>query len=112
MRRCATCPTLIPNKGKQKYCPACAAERKRERDRLSASQRRKVISQHFAALGFKRKRRLCLSCNKSFMSEGPWNRICRRCNEAHAGQTQSPSSRGRWNGNPLLGHPSEEGGAT
>jgi hypothetical protein len=25
--------------------------------------------------------RICLSCDHSFLSEGPWNRICPRCGE-------------------------------
>jgi hypothetical protein len=25
--------------------------------------------------------RICLSCNRAFLSEGPWNRICPRCSE-------------------------------
>jgi len=25
--------------------------------------------------------RVCLSCDRPFLSEGPWNRICPRCSE-------------------------------
>ena len=28
--------------------------------------------------------RSCLSCNKMFLSEGPWNRICVNCTERNA----------------------------
>ena len=28
-------------------------------------------------------KRICLSCDRPFLSEGPWNRICPRCNKAN-----------------------------
>jgi hypothetical protein len=28
--------------------------------------------------------RVCLACNRPFLSEGPWNRICPRCAERNS----------------------------
>ena len=94
MRRCLTCPNLIPDKGKQKYCPACARARNRARSATKCAERKSapVLRKH------KRKRRICLACNKSFWSEGNWNRICHRCTRKNTGEPQPRSSGYRWNG--------------
>lgn len=33
--------------------------------------------------------RTCLSCGSSFMSEGPWNRICNGCSERNSAYSYS-----------------------
>jgi uncharacterized protein with PIN domain len=49
----------------------------------------------------KKTRRRCLKCNRSFWSEGPWNRLCRRCNAANRNIRECRSTPPRLNGEPL-----------
>jgi hypothetical protein len=52
------------------------------RDSASARARRRQIL--LAAKGGNQvATRLCLSCERLFLSEGPWNRICPQCSERH-----------------------------
>lgn len=48
---------------------------KRKRKRPSKHPRKKIKPDTT--------RRICLACDKPFTSEGPWNRICKRCNKAN-----------------------------
>ena len=72
------CGNPIPE-GRRKYCSDRCA-RVVNRDSAAARSRRRTAAlaakggPHVAA-------RLCLSCDRSFLSEGPWNRICPRCGE-------------------------------
>ncbi len=47
------------------------------------------------------KRRRCLKCNRSFLSEGPWNRLCARCNAQNKDVKAPPSASPRWNGRAM-----------
>ena len=47
---------------------------------------------------FKKRRRRCLKCNRPFLSEGNWNRLCAKCNAANRGIANPPSSLAHWNG--------------
>jgi hypothetical protein len=47
--------------------------------------------------------RRCLRCNKRFQSEGPWNRLCTRCNALNKDVKAPPSAAPRWNGRPMRG---------
>ncbi len=49
----------------------------------------------------KKTRRRCLKCSRSFWSEGPWNRLCARCNAANRRMPDLPSSSPLWNGEPM-----------
>lgn len=49
----------------------------------------------------KKRRRRCLKCNRTFWSEGNWNRLCSKCNAANRGLANPPSSPARWNGEPM-----------
>jgi hypothetical protein len=72
------CGKPIPE-GRRKYCSDKCA-RIVNRDSAAARARRREAA--IAAKGGPHVRpRICLSCNKSFLSEGPWNRICPRCSE-------------------------------
>ena len=75
------CGRLITAKGRTKYCCAeCAAEanrlRQRRPERQAETKARRAL--RFAAKS-PIKRRVCLACDRMFMSEGPWNRICHDC---------------------------------
>ena len=52
-------------------------------------------------------RRQCLKCDRSFWSEGPWNRLCYRCNESNTGIRSERAAPPRWNGEPMLRRPEE-----
>ena len=80
------CGRLITAKGRTKYCCAeCAAEanrlRQRRPERQAETKARRAL--RFAAKS-PIKRRVCLACDRMFMSEGPWNRICRPCKRKRA----------------------------
>ncbi len=65
--------------GRRKYC---SVECSKIVNRRSAAERSRLRAQ-----AYRRERmvkyapRDCLSCGRSFMSEGPWNRICGGCSE-------------------------------
>ena len=61
--------------GRTKYCCAeCALEA----NRLNQAETKARRALRFAAKS-PIKRRVCLACDRMFMSEGPWNRICHDC---------------------------------
>ncbi len=72
------CGAPVPE-GRRKYCSDRCA-RIVNRDSAAARARRRSAAieakggPHVAV-------RLCLSCDRPFMSEGPWNRICPNCSE-------------------------------
>lgn len=45
--------------------------------------------------------RRCLKCSKRFRSEGPWNRLCDKCNASNKGVKDLPSAAPRRNGQPM-----------
>ena len=45
--------------------------------------------------------RRCLKCNRPFLSDGNWNRLCSRCNTVNADIREGPSSPPKWNGEPM-----------
>ena len=49
----------------------------------------------------KKTRRRCLKCNRSFWSEGRWNRVCSKCNRKNRQIRECRSSPPRWNGEPM-----------
>ena len=49
----------------------------------------------------KKRRRRCLKCNRSFFSEGNWNRLCSRCIASNRGMREAPTHPARWNGEPM-----------
>jgi len=72
------CGKPIPE-GRRKYCSDRCA-RIVNRDSAAARARRRTAA--IAAKGGPHVGpRICLSCDRVFLSEGPWNRICPRCSE-------------------------------
>ena len=63
----------------------CSEECAREGNKRSASERlrRRYDRMDRAIVGLYARMRVCLACDKPFLSEGPWNRICRRCSDKH-----------------------------
>jgi hypothetical protein len=65
--------------GRRKYC---SVECSKIVNRRSAAERSKLRAQ-----AYRRERmvkyapRICLACQSTFMSEGPWNRICGQCSD-------------------------------
>jgi len=87
------CSRPVPP-GRRKYCSEdCSKIVNRrsaaERSRLRAQAYRRERMVKFAP-------RTCLACNKPFMSEGPWNRICPACGEHNTNYSYARSR-----GNPL-----------
>jgi len=72
------CGALVPE-GRRKYCSDRCA-RIVNRDSAAARARRRTAAIQ-ARGGPHVARRYCLACNKPFLSEGPWNRICPHCSE-------------------------------
>jgi hypothetical protein len=72
------CSRPVPP-GRRKYC---SVECSKIVNRRSAAERSRLRAQ-----AYRRERmvkyapRNCLSCSSSFMSEGPWNRICPSCGD-------------------------------
>ena len=75
------CNNEIPF-GRRKYCSSeCSKVMNRKTAALRAEEAYKQsIKFRHAKMGI----RSCLSCNKMFLSEGPWNRICSNCSERNA----------------------------
>ncbi|NQT51313.1 hypothetical protein HQ576_04650 [bacterium] len=72
------CGRPIPD-GRRKYCcDRCG--RVVNRDTAVARARRREAALASAG-GHQVGTRVCLSCNRRFLSEGPWNRICPHCSE-------------------------------
>lgn len=72
------CGKPIPD-GRRKYCSdRCARVVNRDSSAARAKRRTAAIA---ARGGPEVRKRMCLSCVKPFLSEGPWNRICPRCSE-------------------------------
>ncbi len=73
------CIKPVP-KGKKKYCSSECAKYMNRRWAAARSRERYLA----AAASVRRAKtglRACLSCARSFLSEGPWNRICPQCAE-------------------------------
>ena len=75
------CNNEIPL-GRRKYCSSeCSKIMNRKTAAMRAEEAyRQSIKFRHAKMGI----RSCLSCNKMFLSEGPWNRICPNCSERNA----------------------------
>ena len=66
---------------KRKYCSdACckAANQERMYDQNKSPLKAARRLRH-------QKHRVCLGCNKEFMSSGPWNRLCPTCKQKNVG---------------------------
>jgi len=72
------CGAPVPD-GRRKYCSDRCA-RIVNRDSAAARARRRAAAIE-AKGGPHVAMRLCLSCSRLFLSEGPWNRICPNCAE-------------------------------
>ena len=70
------CNNIIPP-AKRKYCSEQCSKLANQ-DRLS--RRKEPIGPDDSRLRH-RKTRVCLMCGKSFMSSGPWNRLCPVCKQ-------------------------------
>ena len=57
----------------------CSREHAKIANRARASERAKRLSAEAKSTRVIRTRRVCLACERSFMSEGIWNRICPSC---------------------------------
>jgi len=74
------CDKPIPP-GRRKYCSDKCGDLVNKTDynerhkRPSAGYRKRHLTGKDAGA------RICLSCERTFLSEGPWNRICPRCSE-------------------------------
>jgi hypothetical protein len=75
------CNNKIPS-GRRKYCSSeCSKTMNRRTAAMRADEAYKnSIKFRHAKVAV----RTCLSCNKRFLSEGPWNRICPNCSERNA----------------------------
>lgn|GEM_PF-3340605 len=72
------CSRPVPP-GRRKYC---SVECSKIVNRRSAAERSRLRAQAYRQDRLvKYAPRLCLSCRSTFMSEGPWNRICNTCAE-------------------------------
>ena len=72
------CGRPVPE-GRRKYCcDRCGRIVNRDSAVARARRREAVLA---AKGGDQVGTRTCLSCNRPFLSEGPWNRICPQCGE-------------------------------
>jgi hypothetical protein len=76
--------------GRRKYC---SVECSKIVNRRSAAERSRLRAQ-----AYRRERRVkyaprtCLACGSTFLSEGPWNRICADCSERNDAYSYSRAS--------------------
>jgi len=77
------CQNYVPL-GRKKYCcEECSREANKKVAIKRAEEERKAgIEYRLIKLNIKP--RTCLKCNKIFMSNGPYNRICPDCNEKNS----------------------------
>jgi hypothetical protein len=69
------CNRPLPE-GRRKYCSdACG----RTASRIKCAAENGFLRHTTAVEHLELKERVCLSCRSSFLSDGPWNRICPRC---------------------------------
>jgi len=64
---------------RRRYC-SDECRKMANRERVSQERRKEQlapVSKRFR----KQKLRTCLRCNKEFLSDGPWNRLCQACSE-------------------------------
>ncbi len=72
------CSRVVPP-GRRKYC---SVECSKIVNRRSAAERSRLRAQVYRRERMvKYAPRTCLACGSSFLSEGPWNRICLACSE-------------------------------
>jgi len=75
------CHNEVPP-GRRKYCgEKCAAIVNKQ---SAAIRSQRYYRTTFTSLKKTYTPRICLSCNRKFRSEGPWNRICPVCSERNA----------------------------
>lgn len=87
------CSRVVPP-GRRKYC---SVECSKIVNRRSAAERSRLRTQIYRREQMaKYALRTCLSCGRTFLSEGPWNRICSSCCERN-----NLYSYVRSHGNPL-----------
>lgn len=87
--------------GRRKYC---CVECSKIVNRRSAAERSRMRAEAYRQDRLvKFAPRKCLSCGTTFMSEGPWNRICTNCSEKN-----SIYSYNRSKGSSLSGNEPEE----
>ena len=78
----SSCGKPVPD-GRRKYCSdRCGRIVNRDSAIARARRRTAAIEAHG---GPQVAVRICLSCDRPFLSEGPWNRICPRCGERNVG---------------------------
>jgi len=75
------CDKEIPA-GRRKYC--CSECSKIMNRRTAAVRAEEAYKKSIKFRHTKMAVRRCLSCNKKFLSEGPWNRICPHCSERNS----------------------------
>ena len=70
------CKNPLPP-GRTKYCSDHCS---RAANRVAARERSRARRERWKApVSDRRAIRICLWCDKPFMSDGPWNRQCKRC---------------------------------
>ena len=74
---CVICGTPCEGRYRVVCSPACARVRNKRANRAVQAHRRARLLR--GAAGLKPANRECMMCHKPFLSEGPWNRRCPRC---------------------------------
>ena len=77
------CENTVPAT-RRKYCGAeCARIMNRIFTNEWGKVRRRNAREQVATMSPQRKKRVCLGldCGRLFWSEGPWNRMCRKCKD-------------------------------
>ncbi len=77
------CENYVPF-GKRKYCSnGCGTitNRKKFEEREKMDGKNNLI---YYLIRKNMKPRICLGCRRTFISDGPWNRICSSCSERNA----------------------------
>lgn len=78
------CPRCLEGRlgPRQRICDACVQRARRDRKARRAREMaaaRKAQAARERQMAASAGPRVCLSCDRTFPSEGPWNRICPKC---------------------------------
>ena len=82
------CSRPVPP-GRRKYCSVECSKIVNRRSAAERSRLRAEAYRHDRMVKYAP--RTCLSCGASFLSEGPWNRICGACSERNSVYSYSRS---------------------
>jgi len=91
-RLCPMCGKPIPPRRREWCSDACGRKFHSSKERVQYQPHPYMLKRMRAT----RKRRACLGCGKTFMSEGNWNRFCPRCAAREDGSGRVVEAKARY----------------